>query len=143
MGSSGAVNTEKNIVLFDGICNLCNGAVQFIIRCDPTGKFQFASLQSPVAQQLLKDANVPNALETIILIRNRLVFERSDAALEIARGLSGAWSLLYGFKIVPRFLRDSVYDWIAKNRYRFFGKRNECMIPTPELKYRFIDGPAG
>jgi predicted DCC family thiol-disulfide oxidoreductase YuxK len=139
MGSSGAVNTEKNIVLFDGICNLCNGAVQFIIRRDPTGKFQFASLQSPVAQQLLKEANVPHALETIILIRNSLVFERSDAALEIARGLSGAWPLLYGFKIVPRFLRDSVYDWIAKNRYRFFGKRNECMIPTPEWKSRFIE----
>jgi predicted DCC family thiol-disulfide oxidoreductase YuxK len=139
LGSSGEVITEKDIILFDGVCNLCNGAVQFIIKRDPEGKFQFASLQSARAQQMLKDREAPITMETIILLRGNQLFQRSDAALEIARKLSGAWPLVYGLKVVPRFIRDGVYNWIAKNRYRFFGKRNECMIPTPALRNRFIE----
>lgn len=130
---------QENLVLFDGVCNLCNGAVLFIIKRDKKKKFLFASLQSPIAKQKLADRNSSSNLETIVLLSGNSCYQRSDAALEIARQLSGLWPALYVFKIVPRFIRDAVYDWIAHNRYRFFGKKDACMIPTPDLKSRFID----
>ncbi len=141
MGALGTVNPEDTaIVLFDGLCNLCSGSVQFIIKRDPLGIFQFASLQSDVGLQKLEKFKIDkNLLHSIILIKGDQFFQRSDAALEIARKLSGVWPILYGFKILPRFLRDGIYNWIARNRYRFFGKKDACWIPTPELKARFID----
>jgi predicted DCC family thiol-disulfide oxidoreductase YuxK len=128
--------SAEHIVLFDGICNLCNGAVRFILVRDPRGRFRFASLQSNVARRLLKGDGPP---ETIILIDAGKIYSKSTAALRIARGLRFPWPLLYGLVIVPRFLRDVVYDWVARNRYRWFGKRDTCMLPTPQMKERFLD----
>jgi len=141
MGTPGEVESfNKYTVLFDGVCNLCSGSVQFIIKRDSKGTFQFASLQSDVGQQLLDKFKIDkNLLHSVILIRGDQFFQRSDAALEIARKLSGGWPLFYSFKITPRFIRDGIYNWIARYRYRFFGKKDTCWIPTPELKARFID----
>lgn len=128
-----------NLVLFDGVCNLCESSVQFIIRHDPKARFRFASLQSDYAQQLLKERGLQTKkFDSIVLVQNNQLFQRSDAALRIARGLSKGWSLLYVFIVVPRFVRDAVYNMIAANRYHWFGKKDACMIPTPELKSRFI-----
>jgi predicted DCC family thiol-disulfide oxidoreductase YuxK len=131
---------KKQIILFDGVCNLCNTSVQFVIQRDTSGKFNYAALQSVAGQKLLKENNLPaNEFYSIILIKNGEVFQRSRAALEIARELSGLWPLLYVFVIVPPFIRNGIYNWIAKNRYRWFGRKEECMIPTPELKSRFLN----
>ncbi len=130
---------EKSIILFDGVCNLCSGAVQFILKRDRKKKFVFASLQSEVGKALLLKYKVNTRVETIILLQSEKWFSQSEAALEIARNLSGGWPLLYAFKIVPRFVRDGIYDWISLNRYRFFGKKDACMIPSPEWKNRFLD----
>ncbi len=134
------IGTENQpyIVLFDGLCNLCNGAVQFIIRHDKKNKFVFASLQSDVAQKLLNEIHVKSSQESIVLIKGHKHFEKSDAVLEIAKNLSGLWPMVYGFTIIPRFLRDVLYKWVAKNRYTWFGKRESCLAPSPELS-TFID----
>lgn len=136
----GTPDPLETIILFDGICNLCNSSVQFIIKRDRKAKFRFAALQSDVACTLLTDLgeSTNGVLLTIIAIRGKKVYHRSDAALEIARGLSGLWPLLYAFKIIPRPIRDLVYDWIAANRFKWFGKRDVCMVPTPELQSRFL-----
>ena len=140
MGSPGSIDTGgKIVILFDGVCNLCNGAVQFIIKRDKTSKFLFASLQSDFGQsQLQKFGLDPSELHSIIALDNGKFFERSDAALTIASGLAQPWPMLGVFRILPRFFRDWIYDLISKNRYKIFGKRESCMIPTPELKGRFV-----
>lgn len=131
---------QTNVILFDGVCNLCNGAVQFVLKRDTRHAFRFASLQSNYGQQqLIKFGLDPNSLHSIILIRDTHFFQQSDAALEIARKLNYGWPLLYSFKILPQFIRDGIYNLIANNRYRFFGKREACWIPTPELKERFLE----
>ncbi|MFM9837688.1 MAG: thiol-disulfide oxidoreductase DCC family protein [Cyclobacteriaceae bacterium] len=136
----GTSTSLKTVVLFDGVCNLCNGSVLFIIKRDQEAKFSFASLQSSFGQSQLRNFSLPvGELNTIFLIKDEKFFKKSDAALEIAKGMSGLWPALYVFKIVPRFIRNFFYDLIAKNRYRWFGKQDACMIPTPELKARFID----
>lgn len=143
MGASGPINTRDNqsIILFDGVCNLCSGAVLFIIKRDRQAEFLFASLQSPFGQQQIKRIGLErDAFQTIILMRGTDVFYRSDAALEIARGLNGLWRSLYLLKVIPTFIRDALYNYISRNRYKFFGKKDACMIPTPELKSRFIEG---
>lgn len=140
MGSPDPVTQPEAIILFDGVCNLCSGAVQFVISRDPSAYFRFASLQSDFGQHQLKRFNLDQqSLHSIILIEGDQYYERSDAALKIARKLSGGWPLLYAFKILPRFLRDGVYNLIGKNRYKLFGKRDACWLPTPELKSRFKD----
>lgn len=132
-------SAPHNLVLFDGICNLCNGAIQFIVERDPKQKFRFASLQSEAAQHHITHFSLSGPhLYSILLIKKGKVYDRSSAALEIARELSGLWPVLYGFKIIPRFIRDALYNLVAANRYWLFGKKDECMIPTPELKARFI-----
>ena len=131
---------NSSILLFDGVCNLCNGAVQWVIRHDPEAKIRFAALQSKAGQQLLDRAGLPTEeLSTAVFYHNGQLHTRSDAALEVLRQLGGAWSLLYGLKIIPRPIRDVIYDWIARNRYRWFGQRESCMMPTPALKARFLD----
>ena len=131
---------NKPVVLFDGVCNLCNGAVQFIITHDKKEKFLFASLQSETGQQLLKKFNLPvNDFNSFILIENNNFFSRSTGALKVVRKLNALWPLLYGLIIVPKFLRDGIYNWVSKNRYRWFGKKESCMIPTPALKARFLN----
>jgi predicted DCC family thiol-disulfide oxidoreductase YuxK len=138
MGSSAKI--EPRVVFFDGVCNLCNQSVLFIIQRDPKAKFKFATLQSPFAKAVLKKQNWESAEpQSVLLFSRERLFDRSRAALEIARGLNGLWPLLYAFIIIPPFLRNSVYDWVARNRYRWFGKKNECMIPTRELRNRFIE----
>lgn len=127
------------IILFDGVCNLCNGAVNFVIERDKKNVFKFAALQSEVGRQLASKYEIDTAaLDSIILIDGDTHYEKSTAALRIARELSGGYPLLYGFMVLPRFLRNAVYDYIARNRYKWFGKKEECMLPTPELKSRFL-----
>ena len=128
------------IIFFDGICNLCTGAVQFVIKHDPTHRFRFASLQSEVGQQLLKQYNLPaDEFGSFILLEKGKVYTRSSAALRVSKKLTGLWPVLYAFMIVPAFIRNGVYNWIAKNRYQWFGKKEECWIPTPELNNLFIN----
>lgn len=128
------------VILFDGVCNLCNTSVQFIIKRDSSEHFRFASLQSTLGQNYLDTFNLPaGQLHSVMLIKNGVLFQKSNAALEIVKRLDGLWPSLYIFKIVPRFLRDWVYDIVASNRYTWFGKKDACMIPTPELKSRFIE----
>jgi predicted DCC family thiol-disulfide oxidoreductase YuxK len=127
-------------ILFDGVCNLCNGFVQFVVARDPEARFRFGALTSPAASDVLRQAGVTGPLpDSIILIEAGRVYFRSDAPLRIARRLPFPWPLAYGFVIVPRFVRDWIYDWVAAHRYRWFGRRDVCMIPTAELRRRFLD----
>ena len=128
-----------SVVLFDGVCNLCNAAVRFVIERDPSARFRFAPLDSAAARTLLQTARAPAALpDSIVLVDEEGVFTRSDAALRIARRLTFPWPLAYVFILVPRVLRDALYEWIARHRYSWFGRRDTCMVPTPELKRRFL-----
>ncbi len=128
------------VLLFDGVCNLCTGSVQFFIRHDSVGRIRFASLQSEPAKLLLKANNLPpDHLKSLVFIENGKAYTRSTGALRAIRYLNGAWPLLYGAIIFPAFIRDLVYDWIARNRYRWFGEKKECWIPTPALKKRFLE----
>jgi predicted DCC family thiol-disulfide oxidoreductase YuxK len=137
MGSPDPINHP--VILFDGVCNLCNGSVLFIIKRDPKARFYFAALQSDVGNSQLKKFGLPAAaLNSVLLVKEGKLYQKSNAALEIAKHLRGLWPALYILKIVPSFLRDGVYTWIARNRYRWFGKKEACMIPTPELKSRFL-----
>ncbi len=126
------------IILFDGVCNLCSGAVQWIIKHDKKNAFKFASLQSDTGIALSKKYAIPENTDSVILIDEEQVYVKSSAALLIAKYCSGLWPLLYAFIIVPPFLRNAVYDWVARNRYKWFGKKESCWIPTPELKQKFI-----
>jgi len=128
------------IILFDGICNLCNASVQYVIRHDSKQIFRFASLQSRFGQEILSNNNLPvNDFNSFVLFDDSKIFTRSTAALKVARKLNGFIKLLYAFIIIPKFIRDAIYNIIAKNRYKWFGKKNECMIPTAELKSLFLD----
>jgi len=129
----------EGIVLFDGVCTLCNRSVTFLIARDPHAKFRFASLQSERARRELAAIGVTGVLpDSIVLLQGRRVFTRSGAVLRIAKGLRFPWPLLYAAIIIPPFLRDALYDFIARRRYRWFGKRDTCMVPTPELQARFL-----
>lgn len=140
MGTLDPVTSAEAIILFDGVCNLCSGSVQFVIKRDPAAFFKFASLQSDFGQQQLQRFGLDQkSFHSIILIHGDKVYQRSDAALEIVKKLGGAWPILYGFKIMPRFLRDAGYNLVSRNRYKLFGKKDACWIPTPELKARFKD----
>lgn len=127
------------IILFDGVCNLCNGFVQFVINHDPAGHFRFAALQSETGRRLLQDMPLGQQnLDSVVLVQNNRFYQQSTAALHILRQLQGWWPLLYGAIVLPRFFRDPVYNLLARNRYRWFGRRESCMLPTPELKSRFL-----
>lgn len=127
-------------ILFDGVCNLCNGSVQFILRRDPQARFRFASLQSEAGRRLVTEQGLdPEVLNSVILIEDGRVYRESTAALRIARHMSGAWKLLRVLVLIPRPIRDAVYRLIARNRYRWFGKSETCWLPTPELRARFLN----
>jgi predicted DCC family thiol-disulfide oxidoreductase YuxK len=128
------------VILFDGVCNLCNGFVQFVIQHRKDDYFSFAALQSEYAYQKLSSlqAGSMEQLSSVILIEGDKVYTESTAALRILKKMNGLYPVLYGFMIVPAFIRNAVYKWIAKNRYKWFGKSDSCMIPTPELKARFL-----
>ncbi|MGX6443387.1 thiol-disulfide oxidoreductase DCC family protein [Neobacillus sp. K501] len=129
----------ERIVLFDGVCNLCNSSVQFIIKRDPKGYFKFASLQSVVGNDLLTQYGLNQEIDSLVLIENKTIYMRSTAALRIGMKLHGFWKFLAIFLIVPPTIRDFLYKIVAKNRYNWFGKRESCMLPTPEMKNRFIN----
>jgi predicted DCC family thiol-disulfide oxidoreductase YuxK len=132
--------SNTKIVLFDGVCNLCNSSVQFILKRDKKKQFRFASLQGKFGQKVLKNNNFSTvSLNTLILIEDDKIFTRSTGVLRMMKHLGGGWSLLYGFIIIPKFIRDAFYNWVSKNRYKWFGKKDECMVPTKELKERFLD----
>ena len=127
------------VVLFDGVCNLCNSVVQLVIKHDPKKQFRFASLQSPFGQQVLQQFHLPaTSFNSFILLENGRIYTKSTGALRMAKKLGGLWALLYGFMIVPPFIRNGVYNWVARNRYKWYGKQETCWLPTPDLKMRFI-----
>ena len=134
------MNEKKNaIVLFDGVCNFCNDSVNFIIERDSDNYFKFAPLQSEVARELAEKHSIDREnTDSIILIENEMAQMHSTAALKIAKNLDGFWSTFYIFIIVPKFIRDFFYKLFAKNRYRLFGKKDVCMMPTPEINERFL-----
>lgn len=130
---------NKKIILFDGVCNLCNSSVTFVIKRDAKDVFRFAALQEEPGQKLIKQYSIDtNKTDSIIFIENNKAYTKSTAALRIARHLGGAYPLFYGFIIIPVFIRNWVYDYVAKNRYKWYGKKESCMIPTPELKAKFL-----
>jgi predicted DCC family thiol-disulfide oxidoreductase YuxK len=129
---------NKGIILFDGVCNLCNGFVQKVIAADGKDYFRFASLQSKAAEDLLKDYPEFKSLKTIIFLEDNKIYTRSTAAMKISKHLKGIWPLLQSGYIFPAFIRDGIYNFIAKNRYKWFGKKEQCMIPAPELKSKFL-----
>ena len=128
------------IILFDGVCNLCNGFVQFVIRNDKKNKFRFGSLQSDGAKKILEPFQFPiDELKTIVLVEEGKIYVRSRAVIRIASHLNGAWKLSAILYIFPSFLSDAVYNLVSKYRYKIFGKRESCMIPTADLKSRFLN----
>jgi predicted DCC family thiol-disulfide oxidoreductase YuxK len=133
------MTSDTPILLFDGVCNLCSRAVQFVIRHDPEGRFRFAALQSETGRRLLVENGLPaDTLDTFVLVEGPRCFTRSDAAIEIARRLSVGWRWLRLVAVVPRPLRDRLYGIVVRNRYRWFGRRESCLVPTPELTRRFL-----
>ena len=131
---------NKSIILFDGVCNLCNASVNFIIKHDKKERFTFASLQSDAAKEILLHFPAKkNKLDTVLLVENEVIYDKSIAALLISSKLSGGFRFLCIFKLIPKFIRDAIYDFIAKNRYHWFGKKETCMLPTSEIKKRFLE----
>ncbi|MDN4524852.1 thiol-disulfide oxidoreductase DCC family protein [Fictibacillus fluitans] len=128
------------VLLFDGVCNFCNSIVNFLIRQDKKGSISYGSLQSEGGQQILHQFHLPaENFESVVYIKNGQSYQKSDAALEIAKDLGGLWKLAVLAKIIPCRVRDALYEWIARNRYKWFGKKDQCMIPSPEVRQRFID----
>jgi predicted DCC family thiol-disulfide oxidoreductase YuxK len=136
--------TEKNtdIILFDGVCNFCNASINFVIRHDKKNIFKFASLQSEIAKTLIPSSALEGEdahLNSIVYLENGRLYTKSTAVLRILKKLGGFYSLAYAFIVVPPFIRNFVYDSIARNRYKWFGKRENCMVPTAEVRAKFLD----
>lgn len=127
------------VILFDGVCNFCDGAVRFIIRRDPKCVFHFGALQSGVGQALLSKHGLPaDDFDSMVLIEDGRIYQRSTAALRIAKRLRFPWPLLYVGVALPTLIRDPIYNWVARNRYRWLGRKEACMIPGPEIRDRFL-----
>lgn len=130
---------ENPVILFDGVCNFCNGAVNFTIKRNKDKTIKFAPLQSEAGRELVKQYGLPeNDMRSFLFIENEKMYNRSTAALRVCRHLKGLWPLCYGFIIVPPFIRNGVYDFIAKNRYKWFGQKEECMVPSADVRARFL-----
>ena len=130
---------QQPIILFDGVCNFCNSAVNFVLKRNSKNNILFTPMQSEAGQKLLQHYNLPvDDMQSFVFIDEGKVNKQSTAALKVCRHLRGLWPLCYGFIIVPKFIRDGVYNWIAKNRYKWFGMKQSCMIPTPDVKARFL-----
>jgi predicted DCC family thiol-disulfide oxidoreductase YuxK len=131
---------NKKIILFDGVCNLCDSAVQFIIKYDKNDVFRFVALQSELGQEILKHIGInPKNIDSIILYEPGVAYYyKSSAAIQIAKNLGGIWHFATVFKIIPAGISNQLYDYIAKNRYKWYGKKESCMIPTEELKSKFL-----
>jgi predicted DCC family thiol-disulfide oxidoreductase YuxK len=129
-----------SIIFFDGVCNLCDATVHWVIKHDKKNVFRFASLQSDFAKKTLQDYTTKKPIpDSLVLLENNKIYVKSDAALRIVKKLSGIYSLLYAFIVLPRFVRDLIYDLVAKNRYKWFGKKENCLIPEASLMSKFID----
>lgn len=139
-----ALPDEHPIILFDGVCNLCNRWVQFVIERDPEAEFRFAPLQSEVGEALVAEEGLPtDELESVVLIENGEVYTKSDAVLRVGKRLGGVYGLLWPFRVLPTRFRNVWYDLVAANRYDWFGKRDQCMMPTPDIESRFLAGGPG
>jgi len=133
-------SSEKKIVLFDGVCNLCNASVQFIIKKDKKNQFLFGSLQGKFGQEQLKKYHLPATdFNSFMLLEGEQLYTKSTGALRMLKHLGSGWQLFYAFMIVPEFIRDGVYEFISENRYKWFGSKEECWLPKPELKSKFLD----
>ena len=131
---------DHPVLLFDGVCNLCNGAVRFVLRFDAEGVFRFASLQSDVGRELLERASLSTeAFDSVVLIEGGEAYTKSTAVLRVARRLDGPFPLLYPFVLLPTSFRDRLYDVVADNRYGWFGRKESCPVPDPEIRDRFLD----
>jgi predicted DCC family thiol-disulfide oxidoreductase YuxK len=129
---------NNSVIFFDGICNFCNSSVNFIIKRDKNNYFKFSPLQSEYSRNILKQNNIPQKdFESIILFENNKIYRKSTAVLKISKHLSGLWPLFYLYILFPPFIRDFFYDIIAKNRYKWFGKRESCMVPDERVKIKF------
>lgn len=129
----------QSIILFDGVCNFCNSTINFLMKQDTNGAFKFAALQSPAGQQILEQYQLPREnFESFLLIENGKVYKSSSAGLRLYNKLPWYWKWTQVFWIVPPFIRNGIYNFIARNRYKWFGKREQCMIPTPEMRSRFL-----
>jgi predicted DCC family thiol-disulfide oxidoreductase YuxK len=129
----------KSIIFFDGVCNLCNTSIDFVIQRDINDHFLVGALQEDFSKQILSKFDVrEDYLDSIVLVEKGEIYYKSTAALKIARNLSGLWPALYSLILIPKFLRDPIYDWIGANRYRWFGKKNTCRLATPEEKAKFL-----
>ena len=133
------MEAQERILLFDGVCNFCNFWVNFAIKRDPAKKLRFTTLQGENAKSILANHHISNNLGTVILIENGKAYTQSSAVLRVARQLRGGWKLFYGLIIIPKFIRDGIYNVIARNRYKWFGKKQNCMVPTAAVKERFLD----
>jgi len=132
--------SDSKIVLFDGVCNLCSKSVQFILKRDKKNQFLFGSLQGAYGQEMLKKYQLPESeFNSFMLIEGDKLYTKSSGALRMLKHLGGWWRLLYVFIIVPKFIRDGIYNWVSKNRYKWYGKMNECWLPRPEWKARFLE----
>lgn len=130
---------NQPVILFDGVCNFCNGAVNFVLKRNKKRNILFAPLQSAAGQALKEKFNIPAGdMQSFIFIEKGKAYQKSTAGLRVCRQLWALWPICYGFILVPKFIRDGIYDWIARNRYRWFGQRDTCMIPSPEIKARFL-----
>jgi len=126
------------IILFDGECQLCDRSVQFIMKRDPSKHFKFASLQSEIGKDMLKQVNAPRHIDSLTVIAKRRYLQKSSAVLFISKNLKGIWKAFYLFIIIPKPIRDVLYDFVARNRFNWFGKKDSCTIPSPEDKQRFL-----
>jgi predicted DCC family thiol-disulfide oxidoreductase YuxK len=132
-------NNHTSVILFDGVCNFCNSSVNFIIRHDKKDQFRFTPLQSKSGNELLKKYNIDNStIDSIVLIENNKAYIKSTAVLHIVKHLNRLYPLFYLFIIIPPVIRNGVYDFVARNRYKWFGKQAVCMIPSDEIKSKFI-----
>ncbi|ERM81723.1 hypothetical protein P872_19240 [Rhodonellum psychrophilum GCM71 = DSM 17998] len=133
------IQDKYEVILFDGVCNLCNNSVDFVIQRDKKNRFKFGALQDVATKTLLKDYSIDSEyLDSLVLISGDQVYYKSSAALQIAKNLGGFWTFLYGLSVIPKFIRDPIYDWIAVNRYKWFGKKETCRLPSPEEKEKFL-----
>lgn len=134
------MNTKEPILLFDGVCNLCSSSVQFVLERNKKGNVKFASLQSDTGQKLLADSSLPkDYIDSLVLLDKGQTYVKSDAALQLAKHLSGVWKIGLIFLIVPKLIRNPIYDWVAKNRYKWYGKKETCWMPDPKWSERFLD----
>lgn len=130
---------NKVIVLYDGQCSFCNGAVQWIIARDQFGKINYAAIEGELGQQLIRHYNIPDTIDSLICIDHNKAYLYSSGAIQVTKHLDGIWKVLFAFKIIPAIIRNPIYKWFAKNRYRWFGREQSCMLPTPSIRQRFLD----